>query len=110
MIQFIARIRASDEKTKWKWLVIFTSLSTIIVITIWIIALRGIKADIEQVASPPPAVTVEEPSLLEKLQSVAREIGKRTSIAVQTIRSKIKGKSIVLTPEAATASSTSPTE
>ncbi len=100
MIQFIARIRAGDEKTKWKWLIVFSTLSTLIVISIWVLALRGIKADIEQVAAPEQSATSldEDRSFLETLKSIASEIGKRTSIAAQTIRSKIKGNSIELVP------------
>jgi hypothetical protein len=103
MIQFIARIRAGDEKTKWKWLIIFTTLSTLIVIVVWILALRSIKADIELVAIPPQSTVspADDRSLLETLKAIASEIGKRTSIAAQTIRSKIKGNSIELVPIAA---------
>lgn len=98
MIAFIKKIRASNQQTKLKWLIIFSSISMVIVIAIWVMALRVITTDIEN----PSPVATETMTLGARFKNVLRELGFRTSTAISNIKGSIKSKEIELTPVAST--------
>lgn len=94
MLQFIENIRGSDHGTKIKWLIILSSVSMVIVVLIWIAALKIITTNIEN----PPVQTVADsgPSLADKFSSAFSEIRERTATAFGQLKGAIGSNKIEL--------------
>ncbi len=94
MIQFIEKIRESDQRTKLKWLIIFSSISMVFVVAIWIAALRVITSNIEHPNIPVVASVESGVSLGKKISNVLSELKQRTSTAFSELKTGLSSKPI----------------
>lgn len=101
-MQFIKRLRASDQKTKLLWLIILSVIAFIFVLALWFFNLQSITARIKQPVAPMQKES--SPSLLTSFKAGLYEVGVRTRIAVQTAIDSLGGNSIELTPVASSTS------
>lgn len=96
IFQFIQKIRVSNHQTKMKWLIIFSSVSMVFVVMIWLAALNVITNDIANpVVAKPDDPSV--PSLTQRFGSAIDELKARTTNAFSTLKSKVKGRQVELT-------------
>lgn len=95
LFHFIQKIRASNHQTKMKWLIIFSSISMVFVILIWIAALNVITNDIANpVIAKPDDPSL--PSLSEKFSRAIDEIKTRTTNAFSNVKTQLKGQPVEL--------------
>jgi hypothetical protein len=94
MIQFIENIRASDQRTKMKWLIIFSSIAMIFVVIIWIAALRVITSNIEHPSIPVSVHDDTKVSISERLGNAFDELKKRTSTAFSELKNSLNSKPV----------------
>jgi hypothetical protein len=89
MIQFIEKIRESDQRTKIKWLIIFSSISMVFVVIIWIAALRVITSNIEHPDVPVATSTESKISFGDRFGNIFGELKQRTSTAFSELKTNL---------------------
>ncbi len=96
MIRFIEKIRAGDRRTKLKWLIIFSSVSMVLVVILWIAALNVITFNILNPEVPAAATGEPTTSLGDQFGSMFRELQTRTTNAFSNLKSSIAGREVEL--------------
>jgi hypothetical protein len=96
MIQFIDKIRASDQRTKLKWLIILSSISMVLVVIVWIIAINVITSTITNPEPPKTPSDQTTVSFMEQLSALFTELRDRTTNAFSIIKSNIGSRTIEL--------------
>ena len=99
---FIIKIRSSDERTRKKWLYIFTAGAMVIVLAIWLLYARF---SFGLFTAPEPAITGQQTGFFAVfktgLKSTYETIQRRTANTFNFLKNKAQEETIIeLTPPA----------
>jgi predicted PurR-regulated permease PerM len=95
MLRKLEEIRNADHKTRVRWVAILSTLTSIVVIFIWILSLNILTAQINSA----PAYLPKDPeaaTLGEKVKGAFGELKLRTGNAVDFFKEAVKSKDIEL--------------
>ncbi len=94
MLKKLEEIRNADRATKIRWLITLSTISLVLVVGVWVTALRVIVADIE---SSPVADSADSGSgFFQTFKKAFSEFGARTGTAIETLKNVVSREELQL--------------